>query len=94
MVGRQLSPVSRMRLMKGRTSEMGMARPSPSIMVPSVSPVILATVMPTTCPLSLTSAPPELPEFRAAEVWMRVMVLPSTVTSRAREEMMLSVMVP
>ena len=51
-------------------------------------------VMPTTCPKALMRAPPELPEFRAALVWMRVMVRPSTSTSRLMAEMMPSVMVP
>ena len=50
--------------------------------------------MPTTWPWSLISAPPELPEFRAAVVWSRDMVYPSTFTSRLMAEMMPSVMVP
>ena len=35
-----------------------------------------------------------MPEFRAALVWSRLMVRPSTVTSRLMAEMMPSVMVP
>lgn len=40
------------------------------------------------------SAPPELPELRAAVVWSSTMVYPSTFTSRLMAEMMPSVMVP
>ena len=35
-----------------------------------------------------------MPEFRAALVWIRVMVRPSTWTSRSTAETMPSVMVP
>ena len=38
--------------------------------------------------------PPELPEFRAALVWIRFMVRPSTHTSRLMAETMPSVSVP
>ena len=59
-----------------------------------ISPVILAEVMPTTCPWPFTSAPPEFPGFRAAEVW--IMPMPSLFTSlsRSRAETMPSVMEP
>ena len=80
--------------MNGLASEMGIANPSPSTSASSSFPLILATVMPTTWPCSLIKAPPEFPEFKAAEVWIRFMLLPSTSTSTCRAEMMPSVIVP
>ena len=76
MEGRQLFPVAKIRLTKGRMSDMGRASPRFSMMTEFSTaspfsrsrPEILALVMPTTCPCSLRSAPPELPGLRAAEV--------------------------
>ena len=57
------------------------------------SDIILMVLMPTTWPYWLMRGPPELPEFRATLVWIRVMVRPSTSTSRSRAETIPSVMV-
>ena len=53
--------------------------------------------MPTSSPLALSSAPPELPELMGASVWMTLMArekLPALMSSRWRPEMMPAVTVP
>ena len=51
-------------------------------------------LMPMTWPSIFTRGPPELPEFRAALVCIRVMVRSSTLMFRWMPQMMPSVMVP
>ena len=61
----------------------------------SSSSIIFILVIPTTCPAALIKAPPELPEFRAAVVWIRLISVPSSIrTGRSMAETMPSVMVP
>ena len=70
-----------------------MAKPSPSAVV-YPEEESLAVLMPMICPSILTRGPPELPEFRAALVCIRVMVRSPMDTSRLMPQMMPSVMVP
>ena len=75
---------------------LGRAKPRPSTVASSAFPLplIFRVLTPMTCPYSLMRGPPELPLFRAAVVWMRVMMRPSICTSRLMAEMMPSVRVP
>ena len=87
-----ISPSFRSWFTTRRMAWVGMAKPSPSML--ENSDIILMVLMPTTWPYWLMRGPPELPEFRAALVWIRVMVRPSTSTSRSRAETRPSVKVP
>ena len=51
-------------------------------------PVILALVMPTTWPASLSSAPPELPGLSGVSVWIMPKGLPDSCSSRPRADTM------
>ena len=76
--------------MMGFASSMGMAKPMPSY----CDEEIFAVFMPMTSPLWLTRAPPELPGFMAASVWMRLSVLLSMVTDLFSPLIMPCVVVP
>ena len=54
-----------------------MAKPRPSTLVVEDEPIFIVLI-PTTCPYTLMSGPPELPLLSAAFVWMSVIVTPST----------------
>ena len=58
-----------------RASSLGIANPNPSTVVS----VTLTVFIPITSPFALTSAPPLLPGFIAASVWINWYVLPSVV---------------
>ena len=76
------------------TVVLGMAKPRPSTPALSAKAAILMVLMPMTWPQLLIRGPPELPEFRAALVWIRFMGRPLTLTFRLMAETMPSVMVP
>ena len=75
----------------------GMAKPSPMLpdWAPGAAPkVAMAELMPTSSPLRLTSAPPELPGLMAASVWMALRTDSSPAASPGRTGRFLALTIP
>ena len=83
-------PCSMMSSMDEATESIGIANPRPSMPVPEP----LATTIPTSSPLLLNSAPPELPSLMDASVCISVRVLFSSSILRSFALMMPAVTVP
>ena len=93
--GRVTLPVSMIWDVKLLTVLMGMQKPRPS--KPRVALRNFSVGMPTSSPLALSSAPPELPELMAASIWITEMPrekLLALMSSRSSPEMMPAVTVP